>query len=67
MTTTSDDTRWYWCLKHDTAEQGANCRAADRLGPYDSAEEAANWRERVERRNEEWDSDDERWERGASR
>lgn len=33
----------------------------DRLGPYPSKEDAENWRERVERRNAEWDDEDRRW------
>lgn len=62
MPTTNEDTKWYWCLKHNTAEHGVTCPATDRLGPYESADDAAAWRERVERRNEQWDQEDERWE-----
>jgi hypothetical protein len=32
------------------------------MGPYPSREEAANWREKVEARNDEWDEEDRRWE-----
>lgn len=56
------DERWYWCLEHDRAEQGRVCRAASRMGPYESAEEAARWKERVEERNDAWDDEDEEWE-----
>jgi hypothetical protein len=56
------ETKWYWCLRHGAPEQGPGCRATDRLGPYDSAEEAAAWRDKVERRNKSWDEDDARWE-----
>jgi len=55
------DDEWYWCLQHGTAERREGCRAADRLGPYASAEEAARWRERVDARNERWEDADERW------
>jgi hypothetical protein len=48
----------YWfCLKHHAVEGEDGCRNQDRLGPYGSAEEAAHALERVEQRNEEWDSD----------
>jgi hypothetical protein len=65
MSTTNEDTKWYWCLKHGTVEQGVTCPAANRMGPYDTADQAAAWRERVERRNQQWDDDDERWEHGS--
>ena len=52
----SDDEFWF-CLKHHTVEGEQGCRNADRLGPYDSREEAANALEKVEERNEEWDND----------
>ena len=48
---------WY-CVKHKRVEQGADlCPPIDRLGPYDSAEEASRALEKAEERNEEWDSD----------
>ena len=51
----------YWfCLKHHTVEGPAGCKAADRLGPYTSADEAARALEKVEQRNEAWDEDP-RW------
>lgn len=60
----ADDQGWYWCMRHQTAEQGQGCRALDRLGPYATAEDARNWRQSVERRNRSWDDADDRWERG---
>lgn len=51
----------YWfCLKHQTVETADGCKAADRLGPYDSEAEASRALERVAERNESWD-DDPRW------
>lgn len=48
----------YWfCLTHRAVEGAAGCRNSDRLGPYDSAEEAARALEKVEERNEAWDND----------
>ena len=52
------DERWWFCLRHKTVEQGAGCPGKDRLGPYASAEEAANALETVRKRNEEWDAQD---------
>ncbi len=53
---------WYWCLEHDRAEPaGQACRATTRMGPYGSAEEAAAWRDRKDRRNDDWDEQDEAW------
>jgi hypothetical protein len=54
---------WFWCLRHrhpEPADQA--CEAEQRLGPYPSEEEARAWKDRVESRNEEWDSEDRRWE-----
>lgn len=58
---------WYWCLDHHRAEQGKACPEKARMGPYSSAEEAANWREKAKKRTERWQDEDARWERGAGR
>ena len=50
---------WY-CLKHHAVEGRAGCKAADRLGPYATAAEAAQALDRVAERNETWDNDP-RW------
>lgn len=47
---------WY-CLKHHEVEGEEGCRNADRLGPYASPEEASHALEKVEERNEAWESD----------
>lgn len=52
---------YYWCLTHTQVEVGATCRATDRLGPYETREDALAWRDRVDRRNDEWQAEDERW------
>jgi hypothetical protein len=52
---------FYFCLTHREVERGASCRAENRLGPYDTAEEALRWRERHEGREETWEAEDERW------
>ncbi|MBA3310141.1 MAG: hypothetical protein H0U28_08795 [Nocardioidaceae bacterium] len=48
---------YFYCLKHNTVESEAGCRAADRLGPYGTSEEAEQALEKVQQRNEEWDND----------
>jgi hypothetical protein len=57
--------QWYWCLDHHRAEQGKACPEKVRMGPYRSAEEAANWREKARERTEHWEDSDARWEHGA--
>lgn len=53
---------WYWCQRHDRAEQGVDvCRALHRLGPYPTREDAENWREHAEARNEAWEQQDRAW------
>jgi len=48
----------YWfCLTHHRVEGEEGCRSADRLGPYPSEAEASRALEKVEERNEAWDSD----------
>ncbi len=52
--------KFWFCLNHHTVEGEDGCRNADRLGPYDTADEASRALEKVEERNEEWDHDP-RW------
>jgi hypothetical protein len=48
----------YWfCLTHHRVEGEEGCKSADRLGPYPSEAEASRALEKVEERNEAWDSD----------
>ncbi len=51
------DQEWYFCLDHRTVEPLDGCRAAVRIGPFATPEEAAQALETVERRNREWDND----------
>lgn len=54
--------KWYWDLNHHRVVRGDERGPADNtLGPYDSPAEAANWREKVEARNDAWDDADEEW------
>ncbi|MFC5906222.1 hypothetical protein [Streptacidiphilus monticola] len=54
------DHQWFFCLKHHRVEQGQQCPARNRLGPYATEAEAAHALERVAERNDEWDEDP-RW------
>jgi hypothetical protein len=55
--------QWYWCLDHGAAEPATSaCPPDRRMGPYESSEAAAHWKDRVEARNEQWDADDTAWE-----
>ena len=49
--------QWFFCLKHHTVEPESGCKAADRLGPYDSQAEASRALEKVAERNEQWEND----------
>ena len=55
----SDSAAKYWYfVKHEAVEEGEDlCPPIDRLGPFDSREEAARAIERAQQRNEEWDND----------
>jgi hypothetical protein len=55
------DDQWFWCMRHNSVEQGVGCPGSERFGPYPSADAAAHWREKVAERNEAWDEEDRRW------
>ncbi|PYC77838.1 hypothetical protein C7C46_17870 [Streptomyces tateyamensis] len=48
---------WYFCLKHQTVEEGPECAAKDRLGPYGSRAEAERALQTAAERNREWRTD----------
>lgn len=49
--------QFYYCLVHTSVEEKNGCKGSDRLGPYATREEAANALEKVQQRNQAWDSD----------
>lgn len=51
---------WFYCIRHAKVEEGPECPAKDRLGPYASREEAAQALRIADERNREWKSDP-RW------
>ena len=56
--------KYWFCLKHHAVEEEDDCPNMDRLGPYDTAEEASRALEKVKERNEAWDHDPD-WKDGA--
>lgn len=53
-----NDTGWWFCLRHQTVEKGAGCPDRERMGPYATAEEAANALSTAAARNRAWDAQD---------
>jgi hypothetical protein len=51
---------WYYCLEHKTVEEGPNCPAKDRFGPYATRQEAEHAMATAKDRNLEWENDP-RW------
>lgn len=49
--------KYYFCTKHNTVEGEEGCRATDRLGPYDTQEEASHALEKAAERTAAWDND----------
>jgi hypothetical protein len=60
------DERWYYNVDTRQVEKGPAKRGwlDNRLGPYDTREEAERGLEELHRRNEEMDEEDRRWEEG---
>ncbi|CAN5565620.1 hypothetical protein BH10ACT10_BH10ACT10_19210 [soil metagenome] len=53
----SDDQEFWFCIKHHAVEGKDGCKNADRLGPYATADEASHALDKVEERNQDWDTD----------
>ena len=51
------ETEFWFCLTHHAVEGVEGCRNQDRLGPYATYAEASRALEKVEERNEAWDTD----------
>jgi hypothetical protein len=55
--------QYYWCTRHQRVErEGEACAERFRLGPYPTAEDARNWRQHRDAREERWEHEDEDWE-----
>ncbi|MEE1738455.1 hypothetical protein [Streptomyces sp. BE147] len=48
---------WYYCLVHKKVEEGPECPAKDRFGPYTSPGEAQRAMDTAQERNLEWETD----------
>ena len=59
-TTTGKPGEWFYRLKHQKVEEGPECPAKDRLGPYDNREDAAHAIDIARERNVKWQNDP-RW------
>jgi len=58
---------WYWCLTHERVEHGEDRDdPLNVLGPYDSPDEAADWKRINEERALKWKVEDEAWEGEAT-
>jgi hypothetical protein len=55
--TAGDRPRYWWCLEHEQVEMDEGCANTERLGPFDTADEAAAALENAQRRSEAWDND----------
>lgn len=54
--------QWYWCLEHARPEpESEACPQDKRLGPYDTEQDARNWKQLHEQREERWEEQDEEW------
>ncbi|AXI77235.1 hypothetical protein [Peterkaempfera bronchialis] len=51
---------WFYCVRHRKVEEGPECPARDRLGPYASRADAEHALQTAAERNEEWENDP-RW------
>jgi len=50
---------WWYCLVHLAVEQGTQCANAQRLGPFETRDDAEHVIERMKARNKTADQDDE--------
>lgn len=50
--------QWWFCLIHKAVEENGGCPNASRLGPYESRELAETALERISKRQEDLDSEE---------
>ncbi|MDP9418487.1 MAG: hypothetical protein M3P48_11820 [Actinomycetota bacterium] len=56
----SEMQQWWYCLKHNRAEGADGCANVDRMGPYETQEQASRALQTAAERTEAWDHDP-RW------
>ncbi len=49
--------KFWYCVKHQAVEDAEGCAPIDRLGPYDTREDAEHALQKAAERNQEWDKD----------
>ncbi|HVX44360.1 MAG TPA: hypothetical protein VHC49_10760 [Mycobacteriales bacterium] len=59
------DGNYWYCLNHKRVEGREGCRAADRIGPFATENEAAHALELIQERNKRYDAEDEAESNGA--
>lgn len=52
---------YWWCLTHSRVEGDKGCPNIERMGPYDTEEEALTAVERAHERTKAWDKADKEW------
>jgi hypothetical protein len=57
---------WFYCLKHAKVEEGPDCPAKNRMGPYPTREQAEHAMRTAAERNLVWENDP-RWRDGERR
>jgi hypothetical protein len=57
----NSDTKWYYCLTHNKAEQGVGCKGGDRMGPYPDENTATRALELARERTKAEDKKDNSW------
>lgn len=64
--TVTSSSEWYWDINRKIAVPASERGSIDHvLGPYASQHEAESWKAKVEERNDDWDGDDDQWERAG--
>ncbi len=53
--------QWWFCLVHQRVEGEDGCANAERLGPFDTEDQAAHALQLARERNEQWDHDEDEW------
>lgn len=53
--------KWYFCLVHNRVEPEKGCANSERLGPYDSEEQASHAFEIARARNDAFDAGEDEW------
>jgi len=58
---------YWWCLLHQQVEGEQGCGHKDRLGPYATSAAAAHALDKARERNEDWDRQDDEYNRPGER